>query len=76
MDNRLVAVPVHANRMKPYFDPNNHPLDLPSDLNDVFDVSQSDLLDDSFAEDTTSTELKITRQEDVHPPQRIKDNVT
>jgi len=76
MDNRPVAVPVHANRMKPYFDPNDRPIDPPSDLNDVFELLESDLPKDSFAEDTTSTEPHITRPEDVYPPQEIKDNVT
>ena len=76
MDNRPVAVPVHANRMKPYFDPNDRPIDPPCASNDVFDLSESDLPNDSFAEVTTSTEPEITRPEDVHPPQEIKDNVT
>ena len=76
MDNRPVAVPVHANRMKPYFDPNDRPIDPPSDLNDGFELSESDLPNDSYAEVISSTEPQITRPEDVHPPQEIKDNVT
>ena len=50
MDNRPVAVPVHANRMKPYFDPNDRPIDPPSDLNDAFELSESDLPKDSYTE--------------------------
>ena len=76
MDNRPVAVPVHANRMKPYFDPNDRPIDPPSDLNDGFELSESDLPNDSYAEVISSTEPQITRPEDVHPPQEIKDNLT
>ena len=75
MDNRSVAAPVHANRMKPYFDRNDRPIDPPSDLN-VFELVESNLPKDSFAEVTTSTEPQITRPEDVYPPQEIKDNVT
>ena len=52
------------------------PIDPPSDLNDVFELLESDLPKDSFAEDTTSTEPHITRPEDVYPPQDIKENVT
>ena len=76
MDNRPVAVPVHANRMKPYFDPNDRPIDPPSDLNDGFELSESDLPNDSYAEVISSTEPQITRPEDVHPPQEIKNNLT
>ena len=76
MDKRPVAVPVHANRMKPFFDPNNRPIDPPSDLDDVFELLEADLPKDSFAEVATSTEPQIMHPEDVYPPQQIKDNVT
>ena len=76
MDNRPVAVPVHANCTKPYFDLNDQPINPPSDLNDVFELLELDLPKDSFAEVTISTEPQITHREDVYPPQEIKDNVT
>ena len=75
MDNRPVAVFVHGNRMKPYY-PNDWPIDLPSNLNDVFELSESDPPNDSYAEVINSTEPQITCSEDVLPPQEIKDNVT
>ena len=76
MDNCPVPVPIHANQMKQYFHPADRPIDPSCALNDVFDLSESDLSNYRLAGDTTSTELEITCPEDVHPLQEIKDNVT
>ena len=48
-DNRLIATTVHANRMKPFYDPADRPI-LPPQEDDPNEISlqPSDLLDDSF----------------------------
>ena len=72
LDNRPVAVPVHANHLKPYFDPQDRPIEPPSDLGHSPDLSDSDLPDDSFLKDILPSEPAITRPEDTFPPEEIK----
>ena len=76
IDYRPIALPLHANCMKLYFDANDLSIDPPSDLNDDLERSESDLNCDSYAEVISSTEPQITRMKDVHPTQEIRDNVT
>jgi transposase InsO family protein len=60
--NRLVSVPVHANRMKPYFDANDRPIEPPPDYtdSDTFALAEAELPVDSFAPDVPDTELLAT----------------
>lgn len=69
-----MAVPVHANRTNPYFDPKDRPIDPSSDLEPSFDLSESDLPADSFSEVPSSQEPQITRPEDIHTPDEIKNS--
>ena len=48
-DNRRVAAIIHANRLKPFRDPNNRPVDIPTDLDD-FD--EPCLCEDEYPEDS------------------------
>ena len=48
MDNRPVSVPVHANRMKLYYDPADRPVRVPILPEDTSDLSDVDLPPDSF----------------------------
>ena len=50
MDNRVVSVPVHANPLKPFYDPADRPIEplLPLDQTSP-DLAESDLPPDSFA---------------------------
>ena len=51
-DNRLVSITVHANRMKPYHDPNSRPQIPPSiELQDTLPIPEEELPDDAFADD-------------------------
>ena len=52
MDNRPVSVPVHANRMKQYYDPADRPIGIPVLPEDTPDLSDMDLPNDSFDIDT------------------------
>ena len=54
MENRPVSIPVHANRLKPYFDPNDRPLAAPTVDLSTPDLSDTDLPADSFPADANS----------------------
>ena len=54
MDNRPVSVPVHANRMKLYFDPSGRPVCAPSLVETSPDLAASDFPPDSFDSSATS----------------------
>ena len=77
LDNRPVSVPVHANRMKPYYDPADRPICPPDIDPELPDLTDADLPSESFAGDNdepsrdATTEVQITRLEDTHPPQEI-----
>ena len=50
MDNRVVSVPVHANRLKPFYDPADRPIEPLQPLDQTSpDLAESDLPPDSFA---------------------------
>ena len=51
LDNRAVSVPVHANRMKPYIDPDDRPIDPPVEAPSTPDLADGDLPEDSFWDD-------------------------
>ena len=80
LDNKPVSVPVHANRMKPYYDPSVHPVSIPSNTDNSSDLEDTDLPSDSFDvhtdDDNTAsprpskpvTEPPITPPEDTHAP--------
>ena len=77
LDNRPVSVPVHANLMKPYYDPTERPICPPDTDLVIPDLDDTDLPSESF-EDTanarspdTTTDVQITRPEDTHCPQEI-----
>ena len=81
LDNKLVSVPVHVNCMTPYYDPSSHPITVPPNIKHSSDLTESDLLDDSFqtVHDTSAPlscssnkELLITYPEDDHPPAFIQ----
>ena len=87
LDNRVVSVPVHANRLKPFYDPADRPIGPLPPVDDTSpDLAESDLPSDSFvtvdsqittdvdsASDsiTSPTEPTITRPEDFYTPQTI-----
>eukprot|EP00795_Rhopilema_esculentum_P008405 gene8405-biopygen9466 len=48
LDNRPVSVPVHANRLKPYHDPADRPIEPPVDDSSSLDLQDADLPPDSF----------------------------
>ena len=48
LDNRPVSVPVHANRIKPYHDPADRPIEPPVDGSSSLDLQDADLPPDSF----------------------------
>ena len=48
MDNRPVTVPVHANRMKLYYDPSERPITAPHPAATLPDLSDAHLPPDSF----------------------------
>ena len=84
LDNRPVSVPVHANRLKPYHDPADRPIESPNVDLDSPDLQESDLPADSFEseqpeEPTNATnadvpeEPIISRPEETFTPQEIKD---
>lgn len=62
-DNRLIATTVHANRMKPYYDPSDRPIQPPPDdpPNESF-LSASELPEDSFIPDD-DTQVMHTNSE-------------
>ena len=72
LDNRPVAVSVHVNRLKPYFDPQDRRIEPPSDLGHSPDLSDSALPDDSFSKNIPPSEPAITCPEDTFPPEEIK----
>ena len=49
-DNRLLSTPVHVDRLKPYCDPNDRPLEMPVDLDIDFNLllDENDLPADTF----------------------------
>ena len=50
LDNRVVSVPVHANRLKPFYDPADRPIDPLQPIDDSSpDLAESDMPSDSFA---------------------------
>ena len=83
-DNKPVSVPVHANRMKPYYDPSVRPISIPSNIDTFADLADTDLPSDSFDvrtdDDNTAsprpstpvTAPPITRPEDTHAPAIIQ----
>eukprot|EP00795_Rhopilema_esculentum_P001442 gene1442-biopygen10090 len=85
LDNRVVSVPVHANRMKPYYDPADRPIVPPDIEHSSPDLSESDMPSSSFGPDVgnarsveekepeiSSEEPEISRPEDICPPQMIR----
>ena len=84
LDNKPVSVPVHANRMKPYYDPSVRPISIPWNIEESSDLADTDLPSDSFDvrtdDDNTAsphpstpvTEPPITRPEDTHAPAIIQ----
>eukprot|EP00795_Rhopilema_esculentum_P012828 gene12828-biopygen3009 len=66
LDNRPVSVPVHANRLKPYYDPNDHPIEPPADFDNSSDLTDNDLPYDSFDNDLIPEELAVMRPEETH----------
>ena len=72
LDNRPVSVPVHANRLKPYYDPNDRPLEPPADFDNSNDLPDNDLPSDSFDTGLIPEEPAITRPEETHTPLEIK----
>ena len=58
MDNRPVSVPVHANRMKLYFDPSDRPVSTPSFVETSPDLSDSDFPPDSFESTNIPTNVR------------------
>ena len=81
LDNKPVSVPVHANRMKPYYDPSSRPIVDPPNTEQSSDLAESDLPDDSFQtvhdasaplSRSSNEDPPITRPEDDHPPAVIR----
>ena len=63
LDNRPVSVPVHANRMKPFYDPADRPI-VPPDIESFSqDLADSDLPAESFSHDE---ELSTNDQSEEH----------
>ena len=81
LDNKPVSVPVHANRMKPYYDPSSRPIVDPPNIEHSSDLAESDLPEDSFQtvhdasaplSRSSDEEQPITCPEDDHPPAFIR----
>ncbi|CAB3997885.1 Retrovirus-related Pol poly from transposon, partial [Paramuricea clavata] len=54
-DNRLVSITVHANRMKPYYDPDSRPQTPPNiEMPDEPPIPEDELPDDALADNTPS----------------------
>ena len=81
LDNRPVSVPVHANRLKPYYDPADRPIEPPNDDLITPDLQESDLPSDSFVSEvlpdvpstlsegnSVPTPLNVDNTEDSEPP--------
>ena len=80
LDNRPVSVPVHANRLKPYYDPADRPICPPDADPETPDLTDADLPSESFEDENhksqqvqadSITDVPITRPEDVHTPDEI-----
>ena len=73
MDNRPVTVPVHANRMKPYYDPSDLPISSPSLDHTTPDLSDSVLPPDSFPSSSAPNEslLQDTNTDTRHSDRRV-----
>ena len=73
MDNRPVTVPVHANRMKPYYDPSDCPISSPSLDHTTPELSDSDLPPDSFPSSSAPNEslLQDTNTDTRHSDSRV-----
>ena len=79
VDNRPLSVTVHANRLKPYYDPADRPNEPPPHDPPPLEFLESDLPSDSFTTSHVpplptagSDERQITRPEDDHPPQILR----
>ena len=55
-----MSVPVHANGMKPYFDPSDRPVCAPSLIETSPDLAASDFPPESFDSPATSTTVMLT----------------
>ena len=66
LDNRPVSVPVHANRMKPYFDPNDRPIQPPPEADASLDLADSDLPHTSFEIDGHRPEKVAVSDDNTH----------
>ena len=75
LDNRPVSVPVHANRLKPYYDPHDRPIEQPADFDNSSDPTDNDLPSASFDHGLIPEEPAITRPEETHTPFEIKNYV-
>eukprot|EP00795_Rhopilema_esculentum_P001289 gene1289-biopygen9980 len=63
LDNRVVSVPVHANRLKPYCDPADRPLDAPvENLRETSDLCDSP---DGFCSPEPAEVVNVPRQSPV-----------
>lgn len=68
-ENRPLSVAVHANRLKPYYDPTARPINPPSDDFDTPDLSEDDLPDDSFvSSDSPPSNTADTDNQNVDTP--------
>ena len=87
LDNRLLSVPVHANCLKPYLDPNDRPIEPPVESPKVQTepyLCDSDLPPESFETErvltlpsTSSTNIRTTQTTDdnhhqIHAAERIE----
>ena len=68
LDNRPVSVHVHANRMKPYFDPNDRPIQPPPapEADASLDLADSDLPDTRFEVDGHGQEKVAISDDNTH----------
>ena len=73
-------MPVHANRLKPYYDPTDRPICPPDADPETPDLTDADLPSENFEDDNRKsqrvradsiTDLPITCPEDVHTPDDI-----
>lgn len=72
-DNKELRAPVHANRLKHYFDPRNRPTNLPERINDNFDLNPEEIGDAVNQDNNVTQTVDNTQQTQ---PQQPNHNIT
>jgi len=69
-DNRRLAAIIHANRLKPYYDPSNRPVDIPSGLDNPNEpcICEDEFPEDSFDSSNGTSEPNTQIPQAQRPP--------